>query len=139
MLKRLSIALVILFINISICIAGSEPDMKEGKWEITKKISIPAMGMDMPPKNYTQCLTKKDLIPQNYQSGQKCKISDKKSVNNIVTWALQCTGGHGGDMKGKGEITYAGKSLKGKVELKGAQPGMGMISNLSGIYIGDCK
>ena len=139
MLKKLSIASVILFIAISICFAGSEPNMQEGKWEITTKMNIPAMGFDMPPMTHTQCLTKKDLIPQNYQSGQECKVSDKKVVGNTVTWNLQCTGGHGGDMKGSGELTYAGKSLKGKVELKGAQPDMTMISQISGQRIGDCK
>ena len=139
MLKKLFAALVILLAIFSISFAGSVPDIKEGEWEMTKQINLPGMGMEMPPKKFTQCLTKKDLIPQNYQSGQECKISDKKVVGNTVTWNLQCTGGHGGDMKGSGELTYAGKSLKGKVELKGAQPNMTMISQISGQRIGDCK
>ena len=139
MLKKLFTASVFLLAIFSISFAGSVPDIKEGEWEMTKQINLPEMGMEMPPKKYTQCLTKKDLIPQNYQSGQECKISDKKVVGNTVTWNLQCTGGHGGDMKGSGELTYAGKSLKGKVELKGAQPDMTMISQISGQRIGDCK
>ena len=139
MLKKLFTASVVLLASFSISFAGSVPDIKEGEWEMTKQINLPEMGMEMPPKKFTQCLTKKDLIPQNYQSGQECKISDKKVVGNTVTWNLQCTGGHGGDMKGSGEITYAGKSLKGKVELKGAQPDMTMISQISGLFLGDCK
>ena len=139
MLKKLIVASVILLASFSISFAGSVPDIKEGEWEMTKQINLPGMGMEMPPKKFTQCLTKKDLIPQNYQSGQECKISDKKVVGNTVTWNLQCTGGHGGDMKGSGELTYAGKSLKGKVELKGAQPDMTMISQISGHFLGDCK
>ena len=139
MLKKLFTTLVILLAIFSISFAGSVPDIKEGEWEMTKQINLPEMGMEMPSKKYTQCLTKKDLIPQNYQSGQECKISDKKVVGNTVTWNLQFTGGHGGYMKGSGDLTYAGKSLIGKVELKGAQPDMTMISQISGQRIGDCK
>ena len=139
MLKKLSIVSAILFISISISSAGSVPNMQEGKWEITTKINIPAMGMDMPPRKHTQCLTKKDLIPQNPQSGQECKISETKAAGNTVTWTMQCSGGHGGPMKGSGEITYNGNSLKGKIEMKGAQPNSGMISQISGKRIGDCK
>ena len=139
MLKKLSIASVVLFIAISICFAGSEPNMQEGKWEITTKMNIPAMGMDMPPMSHTQCLTKKNLIPQKSQSGEECKITQTKLTGNTVTWTMQCSGGHGGDMKGNGEITYNGNSLKGKIEMTMPQANMKITSHISGHRIGDCK
>ena len=139
MLKKLFAASVIMFIAISICFAGSGPNMQEGNWEITTKMEIPNMPMDMPSMKHTQCLTKKDLIPQKSQSGEECKISQTKVTGNTVTWTMQCSGGHGGDMKGSGEITYSGSSSKGKVELKGAQPNSGMVRQISGQRIGDCK
>ncbi len=139
MLKKLSMASVILIVIFSSSFAGSAPNIQEGNWEITTKMKIPAMQMEMPPMKHTQCLTKKDLIPQNSQSGQECKITENKAAGNTVTWTMQCTGGHGGDMQGSGEITYSGNSFKGKIELKGAQPNAGNITHLSGIRVGDCK
>ena len=139
MLKKLSIASVILFIAISICFAGSVPDIQEGEWEITTKINIPAMGMEMPPMKHTQCLTKKDLIPQKSQAGEECKIAQSKVTGNTVTWSMQCSGGHGGEMKGTGEITYSGSSFKGKIEMKGTQSNSKMTSHINGQRIGDCK
>ena len=141
MLRKPTIASGILLIAVSICFAGSEPNMQEGKWEITTKMNIPAMGMDIPPMKHTQCLTKKDLIPKSSQSGQgqECKITENKTAGNTVTWSMQCSGGHGGDMKGSGEMTYNGNSFNGKIELKGDQPNSGTISQISGQRIGDCK
>jgi hypothetical protein len=139
MIKKLFAASVILLAIFSISFAGSVPDIQEGEWEITKIMTIQAMGMALPSKKYTQCLTKKNLIPYKSQSGEECKISQTKVTGNTVTWTMQCSGGHGGDMKGTGEIIYSGSSVKGKVELKGAQPNSGMISQLSGKRIGDCK
>ena len=139
MLKKLFAVSVILLAIFSISFAGSVPDIKEGEWEITTKMNIPAMGMEMPPMKHTQCLTKKNLIPQKSQSGQECKISQTKVTGNTVTWTMQCSGGHGGEMKGSGEITYSGNSFKGKIELKGTQPNSGTTSHLSGQRIGDSK
>ena len=139
MLRKLFAASVMLLAIFSISFAGSVPDIQEGEWEITKIMTIQAMGMELPPNKYTKCLTKKNLIPQKSQSGEECKISQTKVTGNTVTWTMQCSGGHGGDMKGSGEITYSGSSSKGKVELKGAQPNSGMVSQISGQRIGDCK
>ena len=78
-----------------IAIAGSELNMQEGKWEITTKTEMVGMSMSMPPMTRTQCLTKKDLVPQDSQQGSECKITDTKVVGNTVTWTIKCHG-HGG-------------------------------------------
>ena len=139
MIKKLFAASVILLAIFSISFAGSVSDIQEGEWEITKIMTIQAMGMALPSKQYTQCLTKKNLIPYKSQSGEECKISQTKVTGNTVTWTMQCSGGHGGDMKGSGKITYSGSSFKGKVDFKGAQPNSGMVSQISAQRIGDCK
>jgi hypothetical protein len=139
MLKKLLFASVILFITISISFAGSVPNMQEGNWEITTKMEIPGMPMNMPPMKHTQCLTKKDLVPQSSQPGQECKFTQIKVADNTVTWIMQCSGGHGGDMKGNGKITYSGNTLKGKIEMTMPQSNMKMTSHISGHRIGDCK
>ncbi|MBW2035678.1 MAG: hypothetical protein JRI94_19290 [Deltaproteobacteria bacterium] len=69
MLRRLFVISAILVIAVSISFAGSGPDMQEGLWEITSKMKM--RGMDMPSYTHTQCITKKDLVPQSSQPGQE--------------------------------------------------------------------
>jgi len=139
LLKTLVVTAVLIVISTGVSFAGSELNMQEGKWEITTKMEIPAMQMDMPPMKNTQCLTKKDLIPQNLQSGEECKIDQPKVTGNTVTWTMQCSGGHGGDMKGTGEITYSGSNLKGTIKMTSSQPNSGATMHLTGHRIGECK
>jgi hypothetical protein len=112
--------------------------MREGKWEITTKIEIPGMPTNMPPMKNTQCLTKKDFVPENSQPGQECKFSETKVSGNTVTWKMECNG-KGGEMKGTGEITYSGDSFKGTMKMKMPQQDMEMTSHMEGRRIGDCK
>ena len=73
MLKSTFAALVVLLFAFSVSFAGSGPNMQEGKWEITTKVEMPGMPMNMPPMTHTQCLTKDDFVPQNSQSGEECQ------------------------------------------------------------------
>jgi len=139
MVKDLCIALIILATAASVSFAGSELNMQEGKWEITTKMEIPSMPMDMPPMKHTQCLMKKDIVPQSSQAGQECTISQTKVTGNTVTWAMQCSGGPGGDTKGNGTITYSGSSMKGTIKITDTQSNREMTSHLTGRRIGDCK
>jgi hypothetical protein len=139
MVKDLCIALIILATAASVSFAGSELNMQEGKWEITTKMEIPSMPMDMPPMKHTQCLMKKDIVPQSSQAGQECTISQTKVTGNTVTWAMQCSGGPGGNTKGNGTITYSGSSMKGTIKITDTQSNREMTSHLTGRRIGDCK
>jgi len=136
MSKRLFIALVIVLTAVSISFAGSGPDMQEGLWEITSKMKM--RGMDMPSHTHTQCITKKDLVPQSSQPGQECKISNYKIEGNTVTWSIQCST-QGGEMTGTGRITYSGDSFEGTMKMTMGGSGMEMITYMSGRRIGDCK
>jgi Protein of unknown function (DUF3617) len=138
MLKKLSIAAVILFATSSVSFAGAVPNMQEGNWEITTTMEMPGMPMNIPPVKYTQCLTKKDIIPQGSQLEQECKFIQTKVSGNTVTWIMECSG-KDGKMKGNGKITYSGNSMKGKIEMTMSPSNMKMTSHLSGRRIGDCK
>ncbi len=138
MLKRLFSVSVILFTFVSISFAGSVPNMQEGMWEITTKIEMPGMPMNMPPMTNTQCLTKKDLVPQSSQPGQECKITQTKVTGNTVTWAMECSD-QGGGMKGTGKINYKGSSFKGIIKMTMTQSNMETTMQISGHRIGDCK
>ncbi len=137
MLKKLFIASIILLSAGSVSFAGSALNMQEGLWEITTKTQMP--GMDMPPMKHTQCLTKKDFVPQgSQQPGQECKITDVKVEGNTVRWTIECKG-QGGEMKGTGKTTYSGDSFEGTMTMSIPQGNMNITSQISGRRIGDCE
>lgn len=136
MLRRLFVISATLVIAVSISFAGSGPDMQEGLWEITSKMKM--RGMDMPSYTHTQCITKKDLVPQSSQPGQECKISNYKIEGNTVTWSIQCST-QDGEMTGTGRITYSGDSFEGTMKMIMGGSGMEMTTYMSGRRIGDCN
>jgi hypothetical protein len=138
MLKKMFTTLVMLFSTISISFADSVPNMQEGRWEITTEMEMPGMPMKMPPMTHTQCLTKKDLVPQSSQSGDECKITNIEVSVDTVTWVMQCKG-QGGETKGTGEIIYSGTSFKGTIKMIMVQSNMQMTSNIKGSRIGNCN
>ncbi len=141
MLKKGGFIFAILLIVVSLCIAGSGPNMKPGLWEITTKMEMPGMPMSMPASTHTQCLTKKDMVPSGSQNSEGCKTKLLKVKGNVVTWEVICKG-QGGVSTGKGKITYSGNKFKGtmKMDMKNhGQKKMKMTSHISGRRIGKCK
>jgi hypothetical protein len=136
--KVLLAASIVLLGLTTLCFADAVPDMREGKWEITTKVEIPGMPTNMPPMKTTQCLTKKDLVPENSQPGQECKFPETKIKGNTVTYTMECSGKEG-EMKGSGEITYSGDTFKGTMKMQMPQANMEMISHMEGKRIGDCN
>lgn len=137
MLKTTFALLAILFFTVSISFADSGPNMQEGEWEITTKVEMPGMPMNMPPMTHRQCLTKDDFVPQNSQPGNECKISNVEVSGDTVTWVMQCNG-QGGETKGTGEITYSETSFKGVIKMVVVQADMQMTSKINGLRIGNC-
>jgi hypothetical protein len=137
MLRKLLVISVVLLTSLSTSIAGSGPNMQEGKWEVTTRMEMPGMSMSMPAVTSTQCLTKKDFVPQGSQQGQECKVTNTKVDGNTVTWTVKCSG-QGGEMTGTGRMTYSGSSFKGTIEMTMTQSNMKMISHMTGHRIGDC-
>ena len=138
MLRKLLVISVVLLTSLSTSIAGSGPNMQEGKWEVTTRMEMPGMSTSMPAVTSTQCLTKKDFVPQGSQQGQECKITKTKVDGNTVTWTVKCSG-QGGEVTGTGRMTYSGSSFKGTIEMTMTQPNVKMISHINGHLIGDCK
>ena len=137
-LKILFVTFIIVVNTTAVSFAGSELNMQEGKWEITTKVEMPGMPTNMPPNKHIQCLTNNDLVPNNSQQGQECKITQTTIVGNTVRWTIQCKS-QGEEMKGNGKITYSGNSLEGTIKMIMSQANMEMISHISGHRIGNCK
>ena len=84
MIKKLFLVSMCVLAAVSVSYAG--PDMKEGKWEMTTKMEMPGMPMEMPPVTYTQCLTKTDFVPQNAQQDPQ---TPWLRIAGRVTWSRQ--------------------------------------------------
>ena len=94
--------------------APAEPNMQEGMWEIKGEIKMEGLPFPMPPipMTFTQCLTKKDMVPQKKEKGQDCKTVKNEIVGNMVSWVMQCKDKNG-VTDSTGEITYKGNSFAG--------------------------
>lgn len=121
--------------------AGAEPNMQDGQWEITSTMNMPGMPAPMPPVKQTQCITKKDMVPQTQQKNQECTVTDTKINGNTVSWSVKCSA-EGNDMTGNGNITYKGDTFDGTFIINMKVPGQGsmqMTQNMKGRRLGPCK
>jgi hypothetical protein len=141
MIFRIALAVMIIA---SLSPAGSvsaEPNMQDGMWEITMKTEMPGMPMEIPPMKFSQCLTKKDLVPQKKEPNEDCKMTDMKVDGNTVSWAVKCRM-KDGTMDGSGKVTYKGSGFDGvmKAVMNSKDTGrMEVTQRMSGRRIGDCK
>ncbi len=110
-------------------------NMKEGLWEITMSLEMPGMPMKMPPQTNTQCLTKKDIVPQKAEPGQECKMVRSETKGNTVFWVMECKTKEG-TVLFDGKVTYRGETFDGVIKVK--QSGMDMTQNVAGKRIGNC-
>ncbi|MCK9417876.1 MAG: DUF3617 domain-containing protein [Nitrospirae bacterium] len=136
----IAIIMVSLFL---VTVAVAEPNMQEGMWEIKGEMKLEGLPFPMPPipVSYTQCLTKKDMIPQKKEKNQDCKTIKNEIVGNTVSWVMQCKDKNG-VTDSTGNITYKGNSFVGTVhtemmEKKGSKSESTL--QMSGKRTGDCK
>lgn len=134
---------VFLFLLVSLAFTSSvfaELNMQDGKWEITTNVEMKGMP-PMPPTKFTQCITRKDAIPQKPENNQDCKVTNTKVSGDTVTWSMQCKSKEG-TMDSNGKITYKNDTFDGIVNMNMDGPKTGkmqMIQHMSGKRIGNCK
>jgi len=116
-------------------------NMHEGLWEITTKLEMPGMPMQMPARKHRQCLTKQKMEPNAQgQEAKGCKISNRKISGNTVTWTLKCSGENA--MQAVGKMTYHGDRMEGTITMQANDPEEGemkMVNRISGRRIGRCQ
>ena len=117
-------------------VLAEAPNMKDGLWEITIKMEMAGMPMEMPEMKHTQCITKDNAVPDTSQPGQECKIISSKIVGDTVTWEVECDTPQG-PAHSKGTITYHGDTFEGTVNMNMGQ--MVMTQKMSGRRVGDCQ
>lgn len=115
-------------------------DLQDGSYEITSKVEMPGMPMQMPPVTVTQCLTQQDPVPNQSTAGQHCNIIEVKTEGKTVTWKMECTQ-QGQKMQGTGKMVYYGDRFEGTINTTmGPQSGNMTITTLiNGKRIGACK
>ena len=140
MFTKLSVFFLLLVSFVFTSTVFAELNMQDGKWEITTKVEMKGMP-EMQPMKFTQCITRKDAVPQNPDKNQDCKIKNTKISGNTVTWAMQCKSKEG-TMDSNGEITYENDTFDGVVNMNMNGPKTGkmeMTQHMSGKRIGNCK
>jgi hypothetical protein len=122
--------------------ALAEVNMQDGQWEMSIKVDMPGMPPNMPASKFTQCLTKKDVVPVKKEPSENCKMVKNSISGNTVTWVMECRNKDGGTTESAGSVTYKGAGFDGGVKtvITNAQgKKMEMKSLLSGRRVGECS
>jgi len=120
--------------------AWADMNMHEGLWEITTKMEMVGMPMQMPATKHTQCITKEKMIPQKENDKDNCKMVKQEIEGDTVKWVMECSGKN--VMKVEGKTTYHGDTFEGIITIKVNDPQtaeMKIINHVTGKYVGVCK
>lgn len=109
------------------------PDMKPGKYSYTMEMNNPGMPFKMPPMNFTQCITAKDMeegraFRSQKEAGVDCSYSNMKASPGKFQFTATC--------KMQGDMTmvadYDGKSSGNTItmDVKQKMTGGGMPENM---------
>jgi hypothetical protein len=136
MSKRICILLFVISLFLFSCSLQKGPNMKEGLWEVTMRMEVPGMPVQMSPQTYTQCLTQKEIVPQPKEPTQECKIVKQDTKGDTVSWVVECKTNEGTAVS-DGSITYKGDTFEGVIQM--TQGDMKATQRLSGRWVGKCK
>ena len=113
--------------------------IREGMWEITSKMEMPGMPVEMPPTTVKHCYTKEDVKDQKkvISTDKNCTVTDLKSSGNKVSWKMECTGKNAGTFSG--ETVFSGDSYDSVMKMK-SEGGKGRSMNMKvkGKRVGNC-
>ncbi len=138
-MKFRTLAICVLVLAIAAPAAFAKSPVKPGKWQWTMQMDIPGMPMKMPPFTFEHCVTKEDAekadagVPKDKRQSKDCTLGDYKVDGNTVKWTVDCPKQK---MTGKGEVTYDGDSMEGKMEM--VTEDTTMTTKYSGKYLGEC-
>ena len=132
-MKKFNYSLFVLLFIFSSSVYAQSFDIKEGRW--SWRINMDMMGQTQ-SFNYSHCISKKDLIPQQQKRGESCNIVDSRYSNNLVTWKVICQSAVGQSIS-TGKIRYTETTANGNIDM--SVSGMNIKSKISGEYIGSCN
>jgi hypothetical protein len=142
-MKRSMVAVMLIGVLWTAGPVVAEVNMQEGNWESTIEMKMEGMPFPVPPMTYkvTQCLTKKDMVPNMAKKDQKCEVKNQKVSGSKVSWTVVCVDPEGRS-EGEGEITYSGNAYQGTMKMKlitkdGPQP-LRSTMKMDGKRLGNC-
>ncbi len=132
--------LLILISLVSTAYAEKKPDVKPGLWEISSKVTMSEIAVEMPSMTQTKCITQNTVDPEELLKSHNCQFSQNHGSSNTVTWKMSCME-QGVKMKGSGSMTYHNTSFNGHfdLEMDGEAGPVTMSTQIDGRYLGACK
>lgn len=117
--KIFAAGLVVFAVTLVSAAAFAEPNFSEGQWEVKGEMKLEGMPFPMPamPFGYSQCITKKDLVPQKQEKNQECSTVSQKIEGNTVSWAMSCKDKNGNVTDSTGTATYAGATFEATMHM----------------------
>jgi hypothetical protein len=104
-------------------------------WEVTSKMSMEGLPMEMPATTQKVCAPKTWTEPPGAAAGKNCETLDFKHTDAQTTWKVRCAGPPA--LTGEGEITPAGPgAYKGTIKIT-SEHGV-MTMTLDGKKVGTC-
>lgn len=117
---------------------GARAQGADDLFEVTVRMEMPGMGMQMPATTQRSCVKKgasdADAVPHQ----DNCKVTDARRAGNKLTFMMVCTGRDA--MTGNGEFTYAGDGYNGTIRFNSKMEGhdMQMTQSIAGHRVGSC-
>jgi uncharacterized protein DUF3617 len=100
-------------------------------------VSMVGNSVKMPPQTHTVCVDPKNFAKNpGVPSGQDCTVSDYKQTGNKATFVRTCKMSDG-IMTQRAEVTFAGESYSGVMEMK-TPSGRTSIIKWTAKWIGEC-
>lgn len=114
----------------------ADPPAKGDLWQVSTRMSMEGMPMEMPTQTAKYCAAKEwTKPPAGDNPRQKCKRSDYHMSGGKITWTESC---ESPAMTGRGEIMRQGTdAYTGSIQYSSAQGNMTI--KLSGRKIGECE
>ncbi len=135
-MKTLPVVLVLVSLpSVSLAANG----MREGLWEITTRMEMPGMPMEMPPTTMTHCYTREEVKDQKkvISSDKNCSVTEFKTSGSKVSWKMKCTGESAGTFSG--ETKFGTDSYVSDMKMQSAEAnGMPVSMNVKGKRVGSC-
>ncbi len=125
---------------------AAAPAMQPGLYEITGKMAMKGLPMQMPAFTFQHCITPQDIADGNAYTSSKdnkdCKISNLKQSGNSVSYDFACVMQDHGSMVGRasGSSHATGYDMQMNGRFVPAMAGMSEFSQkMSAKRLGACK
>lgn len=139
-MKKVIVLWLAIVFCLGVSVLSAEPNVREGRWEITTRTEMVGMPMGMPPVKTFQCISKSNALPKGRQEGQ-CTTKEMRSSGDSIYYVILCTD-RGTTAERKGQVTYRGDRLSDISTTTVREPGgetMIMKSTSDGRWVGLCR